>query len=61
VRNFKEWVEYSWDKAVTTMDDALSNVLARVGDELTRYGAPGGASSIEELGKENKITKGKNS
>ena len=47
------------DKAVTTKDDALSNVLARVGDELTRYGAPGGASSIEELEKKTKLPKEK--
>ena len=47
------------DKAVTTKDDALSNVLARVGDELTRYGAPGGASSMEELEKKTKLPKEK--
>jgi hypothetical protein len=47
------------DKAVTTKDDALSNVLARVGDELTRYGAPGGASSIEELVKKVNLPKEK--
>ena len=47
------------DKAVTTKDDALSNVMARVGDELTRYGAPGGASSIEELEKRTKLPKEK--
>ena len=39
------------DKAITTKDDALSNVMSRVGDELTRYGAPGGASSMQELEK----------
>ena len=37
------------DKSITVKDDALSNVLGRVGDELTRYGDPGGATSIEEL------------
>jgi len=37
------------DKSVTVKDDALSNVLGRVGEELTRYGEPGGASSIDEL------------
>ena len=47
------------DKAVTTKDDALSNVMARVGDELTMYGAPGGASSIEELEKRTKLPKEK--
>ena len=39
------------DKAITQKDDALSNVMSRVGDELTRYGAPGGASSMQELEK----------
>ena len=43
------------DKAVTTKDDALSLVLSRVGDELTRYGAPGGARNIEELVKRCKL------
>ena len=47
------------DKAVTTKDDALSNVMARVGDELTMYGAPGGARSIEELEKRTKLPKEK--
>ena len=37
------------DKSVTVKDDALSNVLGRVGDELTRYGEAGGAASIDEL------------
>ena len=37
------------DKAVTTKDDALSNVMSRIGDELTNYGEAGGARSIEEL------------
>ena len=44
------------DKAATTKDDALSNVLGRVGDELTRYGDPGGASSIQELLKKTKVS-----
>ena len=43
------------DKAVTTKDDALSLVLSRVGDELTRYGAPGGARNIDELVKRCKL------
>jgi len=47
------------DKSVTTKDDALSNVMSRVGDELTRYGAPGGARSIEELEKRTKLPKEK--
>ena len=44
------------DKAATTKDDALANVLGRVGDELTRYGDPGGASSIQELLKKTKVS-----
>ena len=43
------------DKAVTTKDDALSLVLSRVGDELTRYGEIGGARNIEELVKRCKL------
>jgi len=39
------------DKAASTKDDKLSNVMARVGDELTRFGAPGGARSLPELEK----------
>jgi len=45
------------DKSVTVKDDALSNVLGRVGDELTRYGDPGGATSIDELCKKARCTK----
>ena len=47
------------DKAVTVKDDALSSVLSRVGDELTRYGEAGGARSIEELEKKVRIPKEK--
>jgi len=45
------------DKSVTVKDDALSNVLGRLGDELTRYGEPGGASSIDELSKKVRLSK----
>ena len=37
------------DMAITTKDDALSNVMSKVGDELTRYGASYGARSMKEL------------
>ena len=47
------------DKAVTTKDDALSNVLSRVGSELTQYGDPGGASSIQELVKKTRVPQDK--
>jgi len=45
------------DKSITVKDDALSNVLGRVGDELTRYGEPGGATSIDELCKKARCNK----
>ena len=45
------------DKAATTKDDALSNVLGRVGDELTMYGDSGGAQSMEELIKRTNVKK----
>jgi hypothetical protein len=45
------------DKSITVKDDALSNVLGRVGDELTRYGEAGGATSIEELCKRARCNK----
>jgi len=44
---------------VTTKDDALSNVLSRVGSELTMYGDPGGASSIQELVKKTRVPQDK--
>ena len=47
------------DKAITTKDDALSNVLSRVGDELTRYGAPGGARDIKDLEARTKLPQAK--
>ena len=45
------------DKSVTVKDDALSNVLGRLGDELTRYGEAGGANSIDELSKKVRLNK----
>ena len=45
------------DKSITVKDDALSNVLGRVGDELTRYGEPGGAQTIDELCKKARCNK----
>jgi hypothetical protein len=35
--------------AATTKDDALSNVMSKVGNELTNYGALFGATSLAEL------------
>jgi hypothetical protein len=37
------------DRAITTKDDALSNLMASFGDALTRYGSPFGPASPEEL------------
>jgi hypothetical protein len=37
------------DQAVTQKDDALSNMMSKVGDALTRYGTTFGARSLEEL------------
>lgn len=37
------------DKAAATKDDALANVLSRVGSELTRYDEFGGARSLDDL------------
>ena len=45
------------DKSVTVKDDALSNVMGRLGDELTRYGESGGASSFDELIKKVRLNK----
>ena len=45
------------DKSVTVKDDALSNVMGRLGDELTRYGEAGGASSFDELIKRVRLNK----
>ena len=39
------------DRAAVEKNDELSNVMARVGDELTRFGVAGGAKSTEELTK----------
>ena len=37
------------DQAVTQKDDALSNLMSKVGDQLTNYGTTYGASSLEDL------------
>jgi hypothetical protein len=37
------------DQAVTTKDDELSNVMAKVGDALTRFGTTFGPGSLEDL------------
>ena len=45
------------DKAITQKDDNLSNIMSRVGDELTRYGEFGGARTLDELVKRTKVSK----
>ena len=45
------------DRAATTKDDALSNVLAKVGNELTSYNTTFGARSVEELLKKTGVNK----
>ena len=37
------------DRAATTKDDALSNMMAKVGNELTSYNTTFGARSLPEL------------
>lgn len=37
------------DQAAVTKDDELSNVMAKVGDALTRFGTTFGARTLEEL------------
>jgi hypothetical protein len=44
------------DQAVTTKDDELSNVMASVGDALTRFGTSFGPNSLEDLVKKTGTT-----
>lgn len=44
------------DQAVTQKDDALSNLMSKVGDQLTNYGTTYGASSLEDLVKKTGAT-----
>jgi len=37
------------DQATTTKDDALSNVMAKVGNELTNFGATFGPKNLDDL------------
>tara|TARA_B110000977_G_scaffold193764_1_gene269230 strand:+ start:1533 stop:1988 length:456 start_codon:yes stop_codon:yes gene_type:complete len=37
------------DQAATTKDDGLSNIMAKVGNELTNFGAVFGSKSLDEL------------
>jgi hypothetical protein len=44
------------DRAATTKDDALSNLMAKVGNELTSYNTTFGARSLPELLKKTGIS-----
>ena len=44
------------DQAATTKDDALSNMMAKVGNELTNFGATFGSRTLEELCKKTGTT-----
>lgn len=44
------------DQAATTKDDALSNMMAKVGNELTNFGAAFGSRTLEELCKKTGTT-----
>lgn len=45
------------DKAATTKDDELSNLMAKVGNELTSYNTTFGARSLPELLKKTGVSK----
>jgi hypothetical protein len=45
------------DRAATTKDDALSNLMAKVGNELTSYDTTFGARSLPELLKKADVSK----
>jgi hypothetical protein len=45
------------DRAVTQKDDALSNLMSKVGNELTSYDTPFGARSPQELMKKAGVDK----
>ena len=44
------------DQAASTKDDNLSNVMAKVGNELTNFGTPFGASNLQELIKKTNVS-----
>lgn len=44
------------DQAATTKDDALSNMMAKVGNELTNFGSTFGSRNLEELCKKTGTT-----
>ena len=48
-RKLAEYGRILMDQAATTKDDELSNVMAKVGNELTNFGATFGARNLEEL------------
>lgn len=44
------------DQAATTKDDGLSNMMAKVGNELTNFGSTFGSRTLEELCKKTGTT-----
>ena len=48
-RKLAQYGRILMDQAVSQKDDALSNVMASVGDALTRYGTAFGPKSLDEL------------
>jgi hypothetical protein len=48
-RKLAEYGRILMDQAVTQKDDALSNVMSKVGNELTNYGTTFGTRSLDEL------------
>lgn len=45
------------DRAATTKDDNLSNIMAKVGNELTSYNTTFGSRSLEELLRKTGVSK----
>jgi hypothetical protein len=48
-RKLAQYGRILMDQAATTKDDELSNVMAKVGNELTNFGSSFGARNLEEL------------
>lgn len=49
IRKLTNYGRILMDQAAVTKDDELSNMMAKVGDALTRFGTSFGARSLEEL------------
>lgn len=51
IRKLTNYGRILMDQAAVTKDDELSNMMAKVGDALTRFGTSFGARNLEELTK----------